>query len=178
MWHTFARSRTVLLAQATAGVGPFEASGQNVADIAEVEKEERHPYYCVHYSRDFAPFRSGTNVAVTCAVNENAASEFIDELRCFVLGSVSCFIHPVRELIYFLLIYCPRCFGRDPSTPGAVRELLIERIRVIKIFIPREWNTIYIHMYIQPPNVWIHFHDTHLCISRHHIYRIHVCTKV
>lgn len=63
----------VLLAQAATGVGPFEASGQNVADIAEVEEEERHPYYRVHYSHDFAPFRPGTNVAVTCAVNENAA---------------------------------------------------------------------------------------------------------
>jgi len=63
----------VLLAQAATGVGPFEASGQNVADIAEVEEEERHPYYRVHYSHDFAPFRPGTNVAVTCAVNENTA---------------------------------------------------------------------------------------------------------
>lgn len=74
----------ILLAEAAARVGPFEASGQDVTDIAEVEKEKRHSYYCVHYSRDFAPCRPGINVAVTCAVNENAASEFIDELRSFV----------------------------------------------------------------------------------------------
>jgi len=69
----------ILLAQATARVGPLEASGQDVADVAEVEKEKRHSYYRVHYGHDFAPFRLGINVAVTCAANENAASEFIDE---------------------------------------------------------------------------------------------------
>lgn len=108
----------VLLAQATAGVDPFKAPGQNVADIAEVEKEERHPYYRVHYRCDFAPFRFGTNVTVTCAVNENAASEFIDELRCFVTSWLRfCFLlhpFPVREPIHFLLIYCPRTLGRNP----------------------------------------------------------------
>lgn len=68
---------SILLAQAATGVGPLEAPGQDVADVAEVEKEKRHSYYRVHYSRDFAPFRPGTNVAVACAVNENAAGEFI-----------------------------------------------------------------------------------------------------
>lgn len=63
----------LLLAQAATGVNPFEASGQNVTNIAEVEEEERHSYYRVHYSHDFAPFRLGINVAVTCAVNENMA---------------------------------------------------------------------------------------------------------
>lgn len=98
----FSREGGNLLAQAAAGVRPFEAPRQYVADIAEIEKEKRHSYYRVHYSCDFAPFRPGTNVAVTCAVNENAASEFIDELRVSSsrLVSISCFIRPVRELIH------------------------------------------------------------------------------
>lgn len=96
IWHSFTRRRTVLLAQATAGVDPFETSSQNVADIAEIEKEKRHPYYRVHYSRDFAPFLFGTNVAVTCAVNENAASEFYRRASLLRLVSVTCLIRPVN----------------------------------------------------------------------------------
>jgi len=113
----FVTSRTVLLAQATAGVGPLEASGQNVTDIAKVEKEKRHPYYCVYDSRDFALFRLGTNVAVTCTVKyENTASEFIDKLRCFASVLFLALYHytTIRKLIHLLLIYCPRCFDRNP----------------------------------------------------------------
>jgi len=96
-----------LLAQAAAGVRPFEAPRQYVADIAEVEKEERHSYYRVHYSRDFAPFRPGTNVAVTCAVNENATSEFIDEFRVSSSRFAPVFLlHPSRTWADSYLIYC------------------------------------------------------------------------
>jgi len=137
LWHIFATSRTVLLAQATAGVGPLETSGQNVTDIAEVEKEKRHPYYCVHYSRDFAPFRLGTKVAVTCAVKREHGKWVYRQasFRCLFLALYHS--TTIRELIHLLLIYCPRCSDRNPYNI-ILFELLITQTHVIKIFIPKK----------------------------------------
>ena len=139
MWHIFATSRTVLLAQATAGIGPLEASGQNVTDIAEVEKEKRHPYYCVHDSRDFAPFRLGTNVAVTCAVKREHGKWVYRQASLLRFSSVSCFISfynypPADSFIINLLPAAINFSDRNPYNI-ILFELLITQTHVIKIFI-------------------------------------------
>lgn len=58
-------------AETTTGVGPLKAPGENVAYVAEVEEEKRHPNNGVHYRRHFTPFGPRTGVPITLNTRES-----------------------------------------------------------------------------------------------------------
>ena len=48
------------------GVGPLEAGGEDLADVGEVEEEQRHAHHRVEDGHDLADGRHRHDVAVTC----------------------------------------------------------------------------------------------------------------
>lgn len=60
-------------AEATTGVSPLKAPGENVAYVAEVEEEKRHSNNGVHYRRHFTPFGPRASVPITL----NAKQRFL-----------------------------------------------------------------------------------------------------
>lgn len=53
-------------AQAALGVDPLEALGQYVANVGQVQQEQRHAHDRVQYGRQFAAQRPRRHVTVTC----------------------------------------------------------------------------------------------------------------
>ena len=51
---------------AQSGVGPLEAGGEDLADVGEVEEEQRHAHHRVEDGHDLADGRHRHDVAVTC----------------------------------------------------------------------------------------------------------------
>ena len=51
---------------AQSGVGPLEAGGEDLADVGEVEEEQRHTHHRVEDGHDLADGRHRHDVAITC----------------------------------------------------------------------------------------------------------------
>jgi len=55
-------------AQEALSVGPLKALSQDVADVGQVEQEQRHPDDGVEYGRHLAPIGLWRHVSITCKV--------------------------------------------------------------------------------------------------------------
>lgn len=68
-------------AQAALGVDPLEALGQYVANVGQVQQEQRHAHDRVQYGRQFAAQRPRRHVTVTCETVRGKKIPFVSTRR-------------------------------------------------------------------------------------------------